>query len=103
MADHYLNQRQPDLDRASQAGASMTTRRSALHYQGPTLTELWTAEDTCRVGFNIRIAHSAGWIVIERHGGGLYQAKSPFSTYKQALEETQGKTLREDKGGSSLT
>ena len=72
-------------------------------HKGPTLAELWDAEDTCRIGSNIRIAQHTGWTVVERHGGGLYQAKPPFHTFKQALKYTQRKTLREDKDGSSLT
>ena len=67
------------------------------HEEEPTLNALWTHEGTCKVGSNIRIAQYRGWVVIERHGAALFQPKTPFGTFKAALEYTQGKTLGEDR------
>lgn len=69
------------------------------HETLPTLTTLWDAEDTCRVGFNIRIAKfkENQWVVIERHGPLLTQADQPHYTFQSALRATQGKTLKEDR------
>ena len=75
----------------------MTTKLIDPHHRGPTLNELWHAETTCRVGYNIRIAKCAGWVVIEKHGNGLFQDSQPYSTFNQALIATQGKTLKEDR------
>lgn len=60
-----------------------------------TLNQLWYAEDTCRVGSDIRIAHDGVYyIIIERRLNFLGQHELGYNTFKAALAATQGMTLK---------
>ncbi len=64
-----------------------------------TLNDQWHAEDTCRVGSDVRLAKTeeGAWIVIQRGAGILIQAFHPFPAFRDALDATQGMALKDDR------